>query len=103
MVPDEVNSFFNKILKDVIVYRQDNDIQRNDLVQYLIDVKRKTLEVEKGNLKSDLVTKSKKFIQLGLKKLSPEKKKLFKFQHTLTTTFSQVASSFSSKDMKHRL
>lgn len=59
MTPDQVNTFFNKLLKDVIVYRQDHNVQRNDLVQYLIEVKRKTIEVEKGNIKSDIVTKSK--------------------------------------------
>lgn len=58
VVPDNVNQFFQNILKDVIVYRQQHGIQRNDLVQYLIDVKKKTIEVEKGNVKSDIVTKT---------------------------------------------
>lgn len=64
-VPDHVLQFFDSILRDVIVYRQKNDIQRNDLVQYLIEVKRKTIEVEKGNIQSDIVTRSKILFPLG--------------------------------------
>lgn len=60
IIPDKAIKFFDSILRDVIVYRQENNIQRNDLVQYLIDVKRKSIEVEKGNIQSDVITQGKK-------------------------------------------
>ncbi|KAL0266932.1 UNVERIFIED_CONTAM: hypothetical protein PYX00_009337 [Menopon gallinae] len=55
IVPSNVSEFFNSVLKDIIVYRQNNNVDRNDLVNYLIELKRKSLEVEKGNVQSDLI------------------------------------------------
>lgn len=57
MVSSKVYAFFNGILRDVIVYRQNNHEVRNDFVQFLLDVKKKSLDVANGVVKSETHTK----------------------------------------------
>lgn len=65
-MPSTVTKFFDSILKDIIIYRQKNNIERNDLVNYLIELKRKSLEVEKGNVKSDLITRRRFYYDISM-------------------------------------
>lgn len=57
-VPDEVPEFFNGMLRDIIRHRQTQGSGKSvDMMQYWIDLKKKSEEVMKGNIKSDIITK----------------------------------------------
>ena len=64
MMTIKAKNFFDSILHDVIKYRQEKKIDRNDLIQYLIEVKRKSLIVSKGEVESDIITKSKHYLKI---------------------------------------
>ncbi|KAL0273544.1 UNVERIFIED_CONTAM: hypothetical protein PYX00_006177 [Menopon gallinae] len=56
MVPKEVPQFFDDILRNVIEHRQKNSVSQTDIVQHWLDLKKKSEEVAKGNVQSDVVT-----------------------------------------------
>ena len=53
--PDEVSNFFMGVVKDVIVYREKNNVVRNDFMQLLIQLKNKGKIEDDGDIKSEHV------------------------------------------------
>jgi len=53
--PDEVSNFFMGLVKDMIDYREKNNVVRNDLIQLLIQLKNKGKIEDDGNSKSEHV------------------------------------------------
>nr|AKZ17689.1 cytochrome P450 monooxygenase CYP6BK19 [Tenebrio molitor] len=48
LTPKDVESFFMKVVKDTVKYREEKDVQRKDFMQLLIDLKNNKLAEEDG-------------------------------------------------------
>ncbi|KAK6642292.1 hypothetical protein RUM44_014015 [Polyplax serrata] len=55
LVSDKVLAFFDTVLRDVIVYRQEKNEIRMDFVQFLLDIKKKSEQVANGTLESSIL------------------------------------------------
>jgi cytochrome P450 family 6 len=53
LVPRDVSSYFQKMVKETVEYREKNNVERNDFMQLMIQLKNKTLSIaEEEDLKN---------------------------------------------------
>ncbi|XP_069702396.1 probable cytochrome P450 6a14 [Periplaneta americana] len=52
-IPKDVSNYFRKMVKETVEYRENNNVQRNDFMQLMIQMKNKTLGASEGEKHSD--------------------------------------------------
>jgi cytochrome P450 family 6 len=51
VIPKDVSNYFRRMVKDTVEYRENNNVERNDFMQLMIQLKNKTLSIAEEDMK----------------------------------------------------